>query len=121
MVGDAVLGKVVGADPLGAVHGAHLRAASGVGLGRGGRCPLSQEAGTQDPQGRLLVLQLRLLVLHGHHDAGGQVGEPHGGVGGVDALPARTGGAEDVDAQVGRVDLELTGVVHLRHHEHPGS
>ena len=77
--------------------------ASGGGLLlRGGEQP-----GAQDPHRLLLVLQLGLLVLAGHHDAGGQVGDPHRGVGGVDALAAGPGRAEDVDPQVVLVDLDL--------------
>ena len=49
----------------------------------------------------------------------GQVGDAHRGVGGVDALPAGPGRAEDVDAQVVRVDLHLD-VLGLREHEHAG-
>ena len=43
---------------------------------------------SQDPQRRGLVLQLASLVLARDHHACGQVGDPDGGVGGVDALPA---------------------------------
>ena len=47
------------------------------------------------------------------------MGDPDGGVGGVDALPARAGRAEDVDAQVVRVDgdVDLLG---LGQHEDAG-
>ena len=37
---------------------------------------------------RALFLQLRAFVLAGHHDPGGQMGDSHRGVGGVDALTA---------------------------------
>ena len=49
----------------------------------------------------------------------GHVGDAHGGVGGVDALPARPGRAEDVDAQVVGVDLDLD-LLGLGQHEHAG-
>ena len=67
-----------------------------------------------------LVLQLRALVLAGHDHAGGQVGDPDRGVGGVDALPALARRPEDVDAQVLLVDLDVRGGVHLGVDEHAG-
>ena len=78
-----------------------------------------EQAGAQDAHRGLLVLQLRLLVLAGDHDAGGQVRDAHRGVGGVDRLAAGTGGAEDVDAQVVRVDLDLD-LLGLGQHQHAG-
>ena len=47
------------------------------------------------------------------------MGDADGGVGGVDALAARAAGAEDVDAQVVRVDLDLD-VLGLGQHEDAG-
>jgi hypothetical protein len=67
-----------------------------------------EQPGAQDAHRLLLVLQLALLVLAADHDAGRQVRDPDGGVGGVDALPAGPGRAEDVDAQVVLVDLTST-------------
>src|SRR5690606_37620821 len=78
MVGDPVLREVVGADALGAVHRAYLGPA---GVGRGGGGLLLGERGELGPQHAhrtVLVLQLRTLVLAGHHDAGRQVGDAHG-------------------------------------------
>jgi hypothetical protein len=89
--------------------------ASRVGLLLGG----GQQPGAQDAQRLLLVLQLALLVLAGDHDAGGQVGDPHRGVGGVDALAAGARGAEDVDPQVVRVDLDVD-LLGLGQHQHAG-
>ena len=48
------------------------------------------------------------------------MGDAYGRVRGVDGLTSGSGGAEDVNAQVVRVDLQLTGVVDLRHHQHTG-
>jgi hypothetical protein len=81
--------------------------AGGGGLGGGllGELPSSRAAA---PQRRLLVLQLRLLVLaRHHHDAGGQVGDAHGRVGGVDALAARTGRSGRRRCAGRWVDLDL--------------
>ena len=47
-----------------------------------------------------LVLELRALVLALDHHAGGDVTDAHRRIGGVDALPARSRGAEDVDLEV---------------------
>src|SRR6266699_2696063 len=117
VVGDPVLRVVVGPDPLRPVHGRDLAAALGrrlrVGLLLGG----GQQPGAQDAQRRLLVLQLALLVLAGHHDAARQVGDPDRGVGRVHALAAGTGRAEDIDPQVVRVDADLDRVS-LWHHHH---
>src|SRR3954470_7757797 len=81
VIGDPVLREVVGADPLAAVDGAYL-AAPLVARRRGrlltgGR----QQAGAQDAERGLPVLQLALLVLRAHDDAAGQVGDADGGVG----------------------------------------
>jgi hypothetical protein len=48
------------------------------------------------------------------------VGDPDGGVRGVHALPAGPGGAEHVDPQVVRVDLDLAGLLRLGQHEDAG-
>ena len=81
---------------------------------------MGQEPGAQHTHRGLLVLQLGLLVLHGHHDAGGQVGDPYRGVSGVHRLPSRTGGTVDIDLEIVLGDLDLLGLVHLRQHQHPG-
>ncbi len=47
------------------------------------------------------------------------MGDPHGGVGRVDALPARAGGTEDVDTQVVRVESHVD-VFGLGQDEHAG-
>src|SRR3712207_7370693 len=49
----------------------------------------------EDAHGRRPVLDLGLLVLAGDDDAGRQVGDPDGGVGGVHALPAGAARSEE--------------------------
>ena len=114
VVGDPVLRVVVGAHALGAVDGAYLAAAVGRRLGLLGLVGDRLQARAQHVHRARLVLQLRALVLAGHDHAGGQVGDPDGGVGGVDALPALARGPEDVDAQVLLVDLDGRGGVRPR-------
>ena len=60
------------------------------------------------------VLVLRLLGLH-HHDAGRQMGDAHGGFGGVDVLAAGAGGAHRVHADVLGADLDVH-LLRLRQH-----
>ncbi len=50
---------------------------------------------------------LRFLVLARHDQTGRHVRDPHGRIRRVHRLPARSGGPEDVDAEVCRVDLEI--------------
>src|SRR5207249_6643692 len=79
VVGDTVLGKVVGANLLTALAGPHLQAA----LLRDGLLLamdlLFQEFGPQGAHRFFAVLMLRPLILAGHHEAGGEVVDPHGG------------------------------------------
>src|SRR5438046_1137610 len=107
MVGDPVLGNVVGTDLLRPVAGANLR----TPLARPRRLLLRhhpvQQPGPEDLERLDLVLQLRLLVLAFHFEAGRQVRDAHRAVGRVDALPAGAAGAEHVDAQVLVIDLDV--------------
>ena len=71
VVGDPVLGEIIGADLAAAVTGAHLRLPL---LGDGGVLPLLLrlvQAGAQDLHGPVAVLVLAALVLALHHRAGG--------------------------------------------------
>src|SRR5262249_26229049 len=115
--GHAVLGEVVGADLLAAVAGAHLAQTRIAQF----FLPLAQflvvEPGPQHRHRLIAVLELRFLVLVGDDQAGWYVGDPHGAVGGVDALAAVPGGPEDVNAQVGGVDLDLD-LSGFGHHGH---
>ncbi len=46
------------------------------------------------------------------------MGDADGGVGLVDVLAAGARGAEGVHLEVGRIDLDLRNLGHLRHHRH---
>src|SRR6185437_16397335 len=107
VVGDPVLAEVVGPHLLGPAATADLAAALGGQVGRPAVLLGLQQPRPQDRHGLGPVLYLALLVLHGHHDAGGEMGDADGGVGGVDGLATRAGGTVDVDLQVVRVDGDV--------------
>ena len=85
------------------------------GLGRGGVFALLQfgfvETRAQHVPGGGAVLVLRAFVLAGDHNAGRDMGDAHGAVGGVDVLAAGAGRAIGVDAAVALVDLDVDPVV----------
>src|SRR3546814_14170589 len=107
MVGYAALGKVVGADALGAVAAADLALARGGALVDLPLALLVVEARAQHLHRLGAVLVLRLLVLALHHDAGRQVRDASRRVGGVHVLAAGALRAVGVDAQVLVVDLDV--------------
>ena len=94
----------------------------GVRLGLGRRFALLQldfiNARAQHVPGVRPVLVLGALVLALHHDgavlAGHVIGQTHGGIGLVDVLPARAGGAIGVHAHVLVFDLHLDRLVDER-------
>src|SRR5690606_34832116 len=57
------------------------------------------------------VAVLGTIVLALHDDAGGLVRDADGRIGLVDVLAAGAAGAVGVDAQVGRIDVDLEGIV----------
>ena len=69
---------------------------------------------------RSLILVLRALVLATGDQAGGDVGDAHGGVGGVDVLSALAAGAVGIDADVFRLDDDFDAVVDFRRDEDAG-
>lgn len=107
VIGDAVLGEVVGADSFVAFAGADLGAALGgvfgVFLGAFG----FEEAGAEDAQGLGLVFLLGAFVGAADDHAGGFVEDLDGGVGGVDTLAARSGGAADGDLEFVGFDFDV--------------
>src|SRR5881409_656808 len=117
MIGDAILGEVVGPDLLGSVPGAHL----GPALAGAGRFLLGdhlvEQARAQHLHRPDLVLELALLVLALDYDVRGQMGDAHCAVGGVDALAARPLGAEHVDPEVLFLDLHVD-LLRLGEHRH---
>src|SRR6266702_4628565 len=120
MIGDAILGEVVGPDLLGSVPGAHL----GPALAGAGRFLLGdhlvEQARAQHLHRPDLVLELALLVLALDHEVRGQVGDAHRAVGRVDALAARPLRAEHVDPEIFVFDLHVD-LLRLGEHRHGGS
>ena len=116
MIGHPTLRKVIRADAFGAVARSHHCLARARLLALRALALRLIESRAQDFERFRLVLVLRLFVLLRHDKAGGQVGDAHRAVGGVDVLPARTRRAIHVDAQVGRfVDLDIH-ILRLRQH-----
>src|SRR4051812_21778783 len=74
--------------------------------------PAGQQPGLQHTHGGGAVLDLALLALAGHHEAGGQGGGPAGGVGRVHALPAGAGGPADADPDVVIPELDAFRALH---------
>src|SRR5690606_32270531 len=107
VIGDPVLLVVVGPDLLRPLPRAHLRPALPGELSRSPLLLRLQQPGPEDAERLLLVLQLRLLVLDRDDEPGGDVGEPHRRVGGVDRLPARPGRPVHVDPDVVGIDLHV--------------
>ena len=89
VVGDAVLGIVVGADLFRALARAYLGAAVCRLLGAAFFLLQLVQAGAQDAQGTQFVLQLRALILAGDDHAGRLVIQAHGGGVLLHILPAR--------------------------------
>ena len=107
MVRDATLREIVGADLGAAIAGRDLRAPLRRVLGlRLGELRVV-EPRAQHLHGARPVLDLRPLVLTGDHEPARQVGDAHGRIGRVDALPTATAGAVDVHAQVLLAHLDV--------------
>ena len=120
MVGDAVLREVIRADALGAIHGADLTLAINRSLSIGFLLIPRENAGSKHAHSGFPVLQLRFFVLHRYDDPGRKMGDAHGGVGGVNRLPAGPTRAVDVDLQIILTDLDLFGFIDLGEDEHAG-
>lgn len=107
VVGDAVLGVVVGANFFFASAAAEEGFAVGGIFFFLGAAFVFEEAGAHDLQGAGFVLNLRASVLAADDASGGDVHDLDGGVGGVDALAAGAAGAADFDAEVAHGEDEV--------------
>ena len=77
-----------------------------------------KQAGLEHIQGLLLVPVLGALILALRHKAGGQMGDPDGGIGGIHALPARPGRAEDIHTDFRSGNLNVIHLIHFREDGH---
>ena len=68
----------------------------------------------------LFIFVLRALVLAAGYEAGGEVGDADGRVGGVDVLAALAAGSIGVDAEVVGLDVDDDGVVDFGRDEDAG-
>src|ERR1700691_5896302 len=117
VIGDAILGKVVGADFFAAIAGADLLFSGLRELGVLFFHFHLVQARAQHAHALLAIFDLRLLVLATYHGVGGQVGDAHGGVSSVDRLAARPGRAEGINADVLGFDFDVD-FFGLREHGH---
>ena len=83
MVGDPVLLEVVGPDLLRPTTAADLAPTGLRGLGTGPILFDLEQPASQHPERLHFVLELALLVLHGDHETGRQVGDTDRRIGGV--------------------------------------
>lgn len=107
MISDAILWEVVGADFLGTVAGTDERFARIGGVGAIFGDFALEEATAKYGHSLDTVLLLRALVLHSNNEAGRQVRDANGRVGGVDALATMATGAVDIDAEILGIDFEV--------------
>jgi len=107
MIRNAVLRPVIRADLLAAVARAHhALARSGNGCLLLGKFCLVQ-ARSQDLHGLLFVLQLRAFVLALHNNARRNMDKADSGFNLIDVLSALAARPENIDTQVGIVDLDI--------------
>src|SRR5471030_1727302 len=120
VIRDAVLREVVGADFFAAVARAHL----GAALGAHRRLLLRQfqliKTRSQHAFCLGAVLDLGFFVLAGDDQAGRQMGDAHGRIGGVHGLAAWTRGAERIDANILCLDLDFDFVGFGQHRHRNG-
>jgi len=100
VVGDAVLGDVVGADLLRPLAAADLGAPGGVHFFALLALLDVKDASAEDSHRLGTVLELGAFVLADGDNAGGEVGEAHGGGVLLYALAAVAAGVEDVNAEL---------------------
>ena len=121
MIGNTVLGKVVGANALRAIHRADLALAEHRCLGVCLLLIAREDAGTQHAHPGLAVLELALLVLHRDNNSSRKVGNAHGRVCRIDRLATGAARTVDVNLEIVLADLDLFRLVDLRENENASS
>ena len=121
VIRNAVLREVVSTDTLRTVHGTHLRSTVCRVLSVNLLLLVSQQARTQNAHRSFTVLQLRLLILHRHHNTGRKVSNTHRRVSGIHRLTAGARRTVHVNLQVVLVNLDFLGLIHLGEHQNTSS
>ena len=119
VVGDPVLGIIVGADLFRAFTGPNLGAAVRFDLGPALLLFQLIQAGAENAQGAHFVLELGALVLTGHDHSRGLVVQPYRRGVLLHILPAGTGGTIDLDLDIAFGDLDLD-LIHFGHDRNGG-
>ena len=107
VISEAVLGEVIGANFFVSFAGADLLTACGLHFSPLLFSFFFQKTGGQNAHGGSTVFDLGAAVLAAHNQAGGNMEDLNRGIGGVDALSARTSGATNFNADFIGSDLKL--------------
>src|ERR1041384_4815128 len=121
VVGDTVLGEVVGADFFAAVARADLVAAGGGHPGLLFFLLVGEKPGAKNAEGFGLVLQLGTFVGAANDETAGLVVDLDGAVRRVDALTAGTAGAADGDFHVLGFELDIDFLSFRQHRDAGGA
>src|SRR5437762_1269634 len=99
--------KVIGSDPLAAVAASDHEFARRCDLGALFFLFLFQQSSAQDFHALGPILVLRFFILAGYNDPARDMRDAHGRIRRIDALAAGARGAEHIDANILRVDLNF--------------
>src|SRR3984885_14646511 len=113
VVGDAALGKIIGANAFGPVPGSDLKLTRLRLLGLLLFALAGEEPRPEERERTRSVLVLRALVLAFDHDSRRQVRDANGRIGLVDMLSAGSRGAVRIDAQIRGIDLDGLDLLQL--------
>ncbi len=109
MVGEAVLGEVIGLNFFGAHTTANGGGTAGVNLSEALLFLMFPKFGPKDFEGDFFVSGLEAFLADGDNDSGGFVGQSDGGVDLVDVLAPRATGGGELPVKVGFFDFDGFG------------